>query len=109
MKITNLVKPTIFALLTAASASIYADMTADPAAQGNAAAAAAVTDDAITKAVQAKLAAQVPPMDIQVATTDGVVTLSGAVDTQIQADNAVKMAKSVAGVKDVKSSLMIKK
>jgi len=46
---------------------------------------------------------------IQVETKDGVVTLSGKVDTQTIADNAVRIAKSVDGVKDVTSMITIGK
>jgi hyperosmotically inducible protein len=46
---------------------------------------------------------------ISVETVDGVVTLSGNADSQAQADNAVKLAKSVHGVKSVESRIEISK
>lgn len=46
--------------------------------------------------------------DVKVDTSDGVVHLSGTVDNQEQANNAVKYAKSVEGVKKVVSSLRVK-
>jgi hyperosmotically inducible periplasmic protein len=39
---------------------------------------------------------------------EGVITLNGTVDTQNQADAAVDAAKSVDGVKDVKSNIIVK-
>lgn len=44
---------------------------------------------------------------IKVETTDGIVYLSGKVDTQEQADNAINLAKSVSGVREVKSALEV--
>lgn len=38
---------------------------------------------------------------------DGIVTLTGTVTAQSQADQAVISAKSVAGVKDVRSSIVV--
>lgn len=49
----------------------------------------------------------VAAMGIKVETNDGVVTLSGSADNQVQADNAVSIAKSVAGVKEVKSNIKV--
>ncbi len=44
---------------------------------------------------------------IDVNTTAGVVTLSGNVGSKDEADRAVQLARSVSGVKDVKSALKI--
>lgn len=49
----------------------------------------------------------VAAMTIKVETQDGVVSLSGNADNQDQIDNAIKIAKAVVGVKDVKSSVNI--
>ena len=49
----------------------------------------------------------VAAMTIQVETNNGVVTLGGTADNQAQADNAVKIAKTVSGVKEVKSNIKI--
>ncbi len=46
-------------------------------------------------------------MSISVETKDGVVFLTGTADTKEQADNAVKIAKSVSGVKKVESSVKV--
>lgn len=47
-------------------------------------------------------------MGVRVKTKQGVVTLSGKVTSQEEVDTAVKLAKSVEGVKDVKSDIKIK-
>ena len=41
-------------------------------------------------------------------TTDGVVQLSGTVDSQAQSDRAESIAKAVDGVKSVKNDLKTK-
>jgi hyperosmotically inducible protein len=46
-------------------------------------------------------------MAIDVDTTVGVVTLSGTVKTQAEADKAMAVARRITGVKDVKSTLQI--
>lgn len=68
-------------------------------------------DDAmITSAVKAKFltADGVPAMGISVETQDGVVQLTGDVDTQAQATQAENVAKGVDGVQSVKNDLTIK-
>lgn len=45
---------------------------------------------------------------IKVETTDGTVYLTGDVENQAQIDNAIKLSKSVTGVKKVESKLMVK-
>ncbi len=47
-------------------------------------------------------------MGVKVDTTNGVVYLTGTVETQAEADNAVKLAKSINGVKKVESKLEVK-
>ncbi len=51
----------------------------------------------------------VPVISINVTTKNGIVYLSGSVETQAEADNAVKLARSVEGVTQVKSSVMVSK
>jgi len=46
-------------------------------------------------------------MGVNVETTNGIVYLTGTVDTKLQADNAVKLAKSIKGVKKVESKLEV--
>jgi hyperosmotically inducible protein len=44
---------------------------------------------------------------IDVETSGGVVTLSGAVKTAVERDKAVAIARKITGVSDVKSSLQV--
>ncbi len=44
---------------------------------------------------------------MKVETTDGVVQLSGTVETQEQSDRAESIAKAVDGVKSVKNDLKV--
>lgn len=64
-------------------------------------------DTAITSEVKAKLLADdiVPSRKLKVETTDGVVQLSGSVDSQAQSDRAESIAKAIDGVKSVKNDL----
>jgi len=50
---------------------------------------------------------QVGGMKIDVDTTLGVVTMSGTVKSQAEADRAVQLARQARGVKDVKSTLQV--
>ena len=65
-----------------------------------------VTDTWITTKVKAELATTdgVKSTDITVATTDGKVTLIGALDSQTVVDKAVAAARGVKGVRDVDAS-----
>ncbi|MGQ7186550.1 BON domain-containing protein, partial [Escherichia sp. HC-CC] len=47
-------------------------------------------------------------LHVKVETTDGVVQLSGTVDSQAQSDRAESIAKAVDGVKSVKNDLKTK-
>jgi hyperosmotically inducible periplasmic protein len=69
----------------------------------------AATDASITAAVKMKMADDpvVAAMKIDVDTTDGNVTLTGSVKSKAEADQAVKIAKSVDGVKSVQSKLVV--
>ena len=64
-------------------------------------------DAATTSEVKAKLLADdiVPSRKVKVETTDGVVQLSGSVDSQAQSDRAESIAKAIDGVKSVKNDL----
>lgn len=46
-------------------------------------------------------------MSINIETNNGVVSLSGTADSQTEIDNAITIAKSVNGVKDVQSTVTI--
>lgn len=67
-------------------------------------------DTATTSEIKAKLLADdiVPSRKIKVETTDGVVQLSGTVDSKAQSDRAESIAKAVDGVKSVKNDLKTK-
>ena len=64
-------------------------------------------DTAITSEVKAKLLADdiVQSRKVKVETTDGVVQLSGTVESQAQSDRAESIAKAIDGVKSVKNDL----
>ncbi len=70
-----------------------------------------VTDASITAAVKMRMADDpvVSAMKINVDTTDGNVTLNGTVQNAAEADKAVGLAKSVAGVKSVASNLVVRR
>ena len=67
------------------------------------------SDAAITGAVKVKLAAEpeLSALDINVDTADGVVTLNGRVASAGLVDKAAQVAKTVPGVKDVKTNLQV--
>ena len=67
-------------------------------------------DTATTSEIKAKLLADdiVPARKVKVETTDGVVQLSGTVDSQAQIERAESIAKAVDGVKSVKNDLKAK-
>ncbi|HEX4499637.1 MAG TPA: molecular chaperone OsmY [Scandinavium sp.] len=67
-------------------------------------------DTATTSEIKAKLLADdiVPSRKVKVETTDGVVQLSGTVDSSAQSDRAESIAKAVDGVKSVKNDLKVK-
>ena len=70
---------------------------------------AAVTDAAITSAVQAKFLADtaVKGLKIDVDTSGGMVTLNGTVSSRAEADRAMNLARDTAGVKGVHSNLKV--
>ena len=67
-------------------------------------------DTATTSEVKAKLLADdvVPSRHIKVETTDGVVQLSGTVESAAQSERAESVAKAVDGVKSVKNDIKVK-
>jgi len=68
-------------------------------------------DTATTSEIKAKLLADdiVPARKVKVETTDGVVQLSGTVDSQAQIERAESISKAVDGVKSVKNDLKVNK
>ena len=68
-----------------------------------------ISDAAITSAVKTKLLAdsKVGGLKIDVDTKDNIVTLHGTVKSAAERDEAVRLAKTTTGVKDVVSKLVI--
>jgi len=66
------------------------------------------TDGWITTKVKTQLMATkgIPSTDISVTTTNGVVTLSGVLDTKAQVQKSVAVAKGIKGVQKVDSSAL---
>lgn len=79
-------------------------------ASGCAAKTSATTDDA-SLSTRVKIALlsdpQVGSLRLDVKTFQGVVTLSGTVRSQAEADQAIAAARTINGVRDVKSALRI--
>lgn len=69
----------------------------------------AVDDASISARVRTVLLndPQVGANGISVATAGGVVTIAGSVDSQAEAQRAVDLARTVAGVRDVQSRLQV--
>jgi len=69
-----------------------------------------VTDDSISDYVRLKLAMdpEVKGGALEATSKDGVVTLTGVVETQRQKERAAKLAKKVKGVKDVVNNITLK-
>lgn len=67
-------------------------------------------DAAVTTGVKAKIAADSPALAlaVSVTTTDGVVTLTGAVDSDAIKSKVEQDAKTVKGVKSVVNNLTVK-
>jgi hyperosmotically inducible protein len=68
------------------------------------------TDATITGMIKTKLAAdgRVRASEINVDTTNGVVTLTGNVDGQVARDAAVQLARDTSGVSDVKDMISVR-
>lgn len=70
----------------------------------------AIDDSEITAKVKAAILAEpdLKTLQISVETVNGVVTLSGSVDSMSMSDRAKALASAVAGVKDVDNRLALK-
>ena len=70
-----------------------------------------VSDDAIYDNVRIKLASDIDVKGgaLKVDVKQGVVTLGGVVESQMQKDKATRIAKKVKGVKQVVNQIEIKK
>jgi len=68
------------------------------------------TDAGITGTIKTKLTvdSQVRASEINVDTTNGVVTLTGNVDSQEARDRALQLAKETSGVRDVKDMISVR-
>lgn len=69
--------------------------------------AASAEDEAITVEVRRKLEGAAPGRRIQVSTRQGVVTLSGAVDTEQEKSEAIEAARKTPGVSRVEDRLVV--
>jgi hyperosmotically inducible protein len=74
-----------------------------------------LSDSEITAKVKEKFIAEklfgkekISAMGIHVKTNKGIVTLTGKVDSKENEENAIKLTKTVDGVKDVKSKIKVK-
>ncbi|MFD0724687.1 BON domain-containing protein [Lysobacter brunescens] len=67
-----------------------------------------VEDSWITTKVKADLLVdeQTKGLDINVSTTNGVVTLAGRLDSTVQVDKAVSIARGIKGVKSVDATTL---
>ncbi|MEO8427180.1 MAG: BON domain-containing protein [Verrucomicrobiota bacterium] len=70
----------------------------------------AITDGGITTAVESDLLFNkgVSPASIEVNTSEGIVTLSGAVDNLLAKERSVKIAESIRGVRGVIDRIAVK-
>lgn len=68
-----------------------------------------LTDQRITASIKSKLLADqdVSGFDINVDTFKSVVTLKGVVDSEKEAAKALQLARTIEGVKDVESKLVV--
>ena len=69
-----------------------------------------MSDSGITTELKTKFLAEgiMKGLSVSVKTFDGIVTLTGAVKTQVQKDKATQLAHTVNGVKQVNNELMIR-
>jgi hyperosmotically inducible protein len=70
-----------------------------------------ISDDAINDNVRLKLASDVDVKGggLKVDVKEGVVTLAGTVESQMQKDKAGRLAKKVKGVKSVVNNIEVKR
>lgn len=95
----------------AAPAPVTPPTDTTPAGEEGQSAGAVIDDTAITAKVKTALLADsdIKGLDVNVDTSQGVVTLKGEVSNQTQIDRAGKIAGEVEGVKSVVNNLSIKK
>lgn len=97
------------AALVGASA-MFAPLSASFAAANDRTAGEVVDDSIITTKVKAELLREqaTKSLKISVKTTDGVVNLTGTVDSAEQMDSALRVTRAVKGVTDVKNNLQLR-
>ncbi len=95
-----------FALALGSATAIYAAQPASSTMEDQSAQPG--TDGWITTKVKAELMTtkDIPSTDISVTTTNGIVSLSGVLDTKAQVQKSVAVAKAVKGVQRVDSSAL---
>lgn len=107
---TRLLPALTLALAFAAGSAAAATPVASTGAQttANEASAQPVGDSWITTKVKADLLATeaTKGLDINVTTTNGVVTLSGKLDSKAEVDQAVALARGIKGVKSVDATTL---
>ncbi len=110
---TRLLPALTLALAFAGSAAAATPVTNTDAQAGaqttaNEASAQPVGDSWITTKVKADLLATeaTKGLDINVTTTNGVVTLSGKLDSKAEVDQAVALARGIKGVKSVDATTL---
>lgn len=86
------------------------DKAGDAMSEQGAIAGMAIEDAEITTKIKAAILAEpgLKTLQIGVDTKNGVVTLSGSVDSQSSSDRAKELAGAVSGVKDVDNRLALK-
>lgn len=99
----------VFALTTAASAQTATQEAKDKTKAAARQTGEVVTDAAITSAVKTKLLGDpdVKGLNIDVDTSNGVVTLTGVVHTAAERTEALRLTRETSGVKNVKNNLKL--
>ena len=95
--------------LVLATGTAFAAQQAAPTGDRSSSTGQAVNDTWITTKVKAELATTqgVPSTEISVKTVDGVVTLIGALPSELAVKKAVAAARSVKGVRQVDASSLL--
>ncbi len=108
LTITNALLMSLAMGVTGMPMAMAADVAADTKTTAYEQSETPVTDTWITTKVKADLLVteEVKGLDINVSTTNGVVTLAGLLDSQTQVDKAVAVAKAIKGVKSVETKAL---
>lgn len=111
MKINSVMTSTIAALALGLGTSAMATTLQDPTEQEfqevQQQAEAPMSDAAITAQVKSALMSVDGGMNVNVETSDGIVTLSGSVTSEEQSAALERATRSVQGVQDVRNDLAI--